>query len=146
MSKIEEALKRFNEDFSCSQSIFSTYAPQFGLDEDKALRISTGFGGGMARSGRTCGAVSGSYMTIGLKYGMDSSKDPEEKEQTYNLINKFSEKFKKLNTSLLCREILGCDINTLEGKEFFDKNELLDKKCVKCVRTAAEILEEILEI
>ncbi|MHA1106999.1 MAG: C-GCAxxG-C-C family protein [Promethearchaeota archaeon] len=144
MSRIEDVLLKFNEDCSCAQSIFSTYAPYYGLDQDKALKISTGFGGGMARSGRTCGAVTGAYMVIGLKNGMGVSKDLEAKERTYNLISEFSEKFQKNNGSLLCKEILGCHINTTEGMDYFDRNDLLEKKCFNCVKNAAEILEELL--
>lgn len=143
MSRIDEAISKFNEDFSCAQSIFSIYAPHYGLDEDKALKISTGFGGGMARSGRTCGAVTGAYMVIGLKYGMGVSKNVEAKEKTYQIISEFSNKFQKNNGSLLCREIIGCNINTPEGMDFFDQNNLLEK-CIKCVKNAAEILEEML--
>ena len=143
MSRIGEAISRFKEDFSCAQSIFSTYAPHYGLDEDKALKISTGFGGGMARSGRTCGAVTGAYMVIGLKYGMGVSKDAEAKEKTYQIISEFSEKFQKNHGSLLCSEITGCNINTPEGMEYFNQNNLLEK-CFNCVKNAAEILEEIL--
>jgi len=98
----------------------------------------------MARSGRTCGAVTGAYMVIGLKNGMGVSKDLEAKERTYNLISEFSEKFQKNNGSLLCKEILGCHINTTEGMDYFDRNDLLEKKCFNCVKNAAEILEELL--
>ena len=45
---------------------------------------------------------------------------------------------------MMCKEILGCDITTLEGRAFFDQNELLEKKCFQCVKSAVEILEEIL--
>jgi len=144
MSRIEEALSSFKEDFSCAQSIFATYAPHYGLDRDKALKISTGFGGGMARSGRTCGAVTGTYMVIGLKNGMGIDKDTEAKEKTYQLISEFSNQFQEKNGSLICKELLGCDINTPEGMEYFNLNELLEKKCLHCVKNAAEILEEML--
>ena len=105
MSRIEEALSRFREDFNCAQSIFGTYAPHYGLDQDKALKISTGFGGGMARSGRTCGAVTGAYMVIGLKNGMGLSKVKEAKEKTYQVISEFSDQFQEKNGSLICKEI-----------------------------------------
>ena len=144
MSRIEEALSRFKGDFSCAQSIFSTYAPHYGLDRDTALKISTGFGGGMARSGRTCGAVTGAYMVIGLKYGMGVSKDTEAKEKTYQVISEFSNQFQENNGSLICKEILSCDINTPEGMDYFNQNELLEKKCLQCVKNAAEILEGML--
>jgi C_GCAxxG_C_C family probable redox protein len=145
MSRIEEALSRFKENFSCAQSIFSTYAPHYGLDLDKALKISTGFGGGIARNGGICGAVTGSYMVIGLKYGMGVSKEAEAKEKTYQVINEFFNKFQKENGSVICKEILGCNINTAEGMDYFNQNDLLEKKCVHCVKNAAEILEELLQ-
>ncbi len=144
MSRIEEALSRFKEDFSCAQSIFATYAPRYGLDRDKALKISTGFGGGMARSGRTCGAVTGAYMVIGLKNGMGVSKDLEMKEKTYQVISEFSNQFLEKNGSLICKELLGCNINTPEGMDYFNQNELFEKKCLQCVKNAAEILEKML--
>ncbi len=144
MSRIEEALSSFKEDFSCAQSIFSTYAPHYGLDRDKALKISTGFGGGMARCGKTCGAVTGAFMVIGLKNGMGISKDIEAKEKTYQIILEFSNKFQENNGSLICKELLGCDLNTPEGKDYFNQNELFEKICLHCVKNAAEILEEML--
>lgn len=144
MSRVEETLSKFREDFNCAQSIFGTYAPRYGLDQDKALKISTGFGGGMARSGRTCGAVTGAYMAIGLKNGMGLDKVKEAKEKTYQLISEFSKKFQERNGSMICKEILGCEINTPEGMDYFNQNELLEKKCIQCVKSAAEILEEIL--
>jgi len=144
MSRIEKALASFEDDFNCAQSIFGTYASYYGLDRDIALKISTGFGGGMGRSGRTCGAVTGAYMVIGLKNGLGLSKDKEAKEKTYQLINQFSNLFQEKNGSMICKEILGCDINTPEGMDYFSQNELFEKKCFQCVKSAAEILEEIL--
>jgi len=143
MSRLEEALSSFKEDFNCAQSIFGTYAPHYGLDRDIALKISTGFGGGMGRSGRTCGAVTGAYMVIGLKNGMGLTKDQEAKDKTYQVINEFSIHFQERNGSMICKEILGCNINTPEGIEYFSQNELLEKKCFHCVKSAAEILEKI---
>ena len=81
MSRVEEAISNFRGDFNCAQSITGTYGPQYGLNQDIALKIATGFGGGMARFGRTCGAVSGAYMVIGLKYGMGKNDDTELKEK-----------------------------------------------------------------
>jgi hypothetical protein len=45
---------------------------------------------------------------------------------------------------MMCKEILGCDITTPEGIAYFTQNELLEKKCFQCVKSASEILEEIL--
>jgi len=144
MSRTEEALSNFKDNFNCAQSVFGVFAPHYGLDRDKAMKISSGFGGGMGRSGRTCGAVTGAYMVIGLKNGMGISKDTEAKDKTYKIISEFSKLFQEKNESMMCKEILGCDITTPEGIAYFTHNELLEKKCFQCVKSAAEILEEIL--
>ncbi|MBY9010932.1 MAG: C_GCAxxG_C_C family protein [Candidatus Lokiarchaeota archaeon] len=144
MSRIEEALSNFKDDFNCCQSIFGTYATHYGLDQDKALKISTGFGGGMAGSGGTCGAVTGAYMVIGLKDGMGLSKNTEAKEKTYQTIKEFSNQFQEKNGSLICKELLGCAINTPEGRDYFSQNKLFEKICLQCVKNAAEILEDLL--
>jgi len=144
MSRIDEALSNFGNDFNCAQSIFGAFANHYGLDRDKALKISSGFGGGMGRSGRTCGAVTGTYMVIGLKYGMGATKDLEAKDKAYQLINEFSKQFEEKIGSMICKEILDCEINTPEGMDYFSKNELLEKKCFQCVKSSAEILDEIL--
>ncbi len=144
MSRIEKAISRFNDKFNCAQSIMSTYSTQYGLDNDTALKLATGFGGGMAKFGRTCGAVSGAFMVIGLKYGMGINEDIEVKEKTYQVIRKFSDRFQEINGSVICRELLGCDINTLEGIDYYNQNEFFEKKCLKYVKNAVEVLEEIL--
>ncbi len=144
MSRIEKVVSLFKDKFNCAQSIMSTYSTQYGLDNDTALKLATGFGGGMARFGRTCGAVSGAFMVIGLKYGMGINEDIEVKEKTYQVIRKFSDRFQEINGSVICRELLGCDINTLEGKDYYNQNEFFEKKCLQYVKNAAEVLEEIL--
>jgi C_GCAxxG_C_C family probable redox protein len=144
MSKLEKVISNFMEDFNCAQSIFGAYAENYGLDENAALKVATGFGGGMGRSGRTCGAVTGSYMVIGLKYGTGLLNNKESKEKTYEIINEFTKRFIQRNGSVLCKELLGCDINTSEGREYYDQNNYFEKKCLQYVKNAAEILEELI--
>ncbi len=144
MSKVEKAVSSFKEDLNCAQSVLSTFSTQYGLDQDIALKLASGFGGGMGRLGNTCGAVSGAFMVIGLKYGMGINKNVEAKEKTYQLIREFSNKFQEINGSLMCKDLLGCDINTAEGKEHFNQNDLFEKNCLQYVKNAVQILEEII--
>ena len=69
MSKVDEAIECFYSGYSCSQAVLSAYCEDLGLDKETAMKISCGFGAGMARLGATCGAVTGAYIAIGLKYG-----------------------------------------------------------------------------
>jgi C_GCAxxG_C_C family probable redox protein len=144
LSGIEKAISSFRGDFNCAQSILSSYANQYGLDKDTALRIATGFGGGMGRLQNTCGAVSGAFMVIGLRYGMGKNDDIEAREKTYQVIREFSKRFQEIFGSIVCKELLDCDINTPEGKDYYDRNDFFEKKCFQYVKNAAEILEEIL--
>lgn len=144
MSNVERAVSAFREGFSCSQAVFSAYAPGLGLDRETALRISTGFGAGIARMGKTCGAVSGAIMVIGLKHGRSRADDSEARDRTYALADEFARRFESRNGSLACRELLGCDIGTEEGMGRAVKEGLFEDLCPELVRSAAEILEEIL--
>jgi len=144
MSKAPDAVSCFKEGFSCSQALLSTYASQLGLDREKALRLATAFGGGMARMGETCGAVTGALMLIGLKYGRVRADDQEAKERTYGLVTEFVKRFKARNGSIVCKELLGYDLSTPEGRRLIEEKGLIPTLCPKFVKDAAEIIEEIL--
>lgn len=132
--------------FSCSQAVFSAFAPQLGLDRDLALKIGSAFGGGIARRGETCGAVTGALMVIGLKYGRTSVEDEQAKEQTYALAQRFVETFTRRNGSIVCQELLGCDISIPEQRELAREREIFSTLCPKLVRDAAEITAHILGV
>ncbi|MFW9999860.1 MAG: C-GCAxxG-C-C family protein [Candidatus Hodarchaeota archaeon] len=144
MSGIEKVISSFRGNFNCAQSIFRTYATQYGLDEDTALKLATGFGGGMGRMQKTCGAISGAFMAIGLKYGMGLNGDIEARDKTYQLIREFTNRFQEIHGSINCKELLGCDISTPEGREYYDQNDFFEKKCFEYVKDSAKILEELL--
>ena len=142
-AKSEEAVERFKKGFNCSQAVLGTFSGQFGLDCDTACKVATGFGGGM-RMGSTCGAVTGAFMVLGLKYGNSSAKNKEGKADTYKKIEEFTKRYKNRNNSVICRDLIGCDICTPEGmKEARDK-DLFSTICRRIVQDSAEILEEML--
>ena len=97
----------------------------------------------MARTGQTCGAVTGALMVIGLKHGQTQREDKQAKEKTYALAREFLERFKARNDALLCRELLGYDINTPEGMQAIRDKGLFDSLCARLVANAVEILEEL---
>lgn len=143
MNKAEDAVTCFEKDFSCAQAVCSTYGPQLGLNRELALKIAGAFGGGMACLGQTCGAVTGALMIIGLRYGKTEAGNDEAKERTYSLAQEFADRFQARHGSIVCQELLGCDIGTPEGKEFASAQGLFDTLCSTFVRDAAEILEEM---
>jgi C_GCAxxG_C_C family probable redox protein len=143
MNRIENAVSQFKSGLACSQAVLAAYADRFGLDESTALKIASGFGGGMGRTAETCGAVTGALMVLGLRYG-GTTGDPAVKEAVYAQLRQFAEQFKARNRSLVCRDLLGCDISTTEGLAQAKGKQLFATVCVKLVRDAAEILDEML--
>jgi C_GCAxxG_C_C family probable redox protein len=108
------------------------------------LKVAGAFGGGMARMGETCGVVTGSMMALGLKHGKTKPTDDEAKEKTYSLVLEFVDKFKTRHNSIVCRDLLDCDMSTPEGLQEFKDRQLIETHCARFVKDAAEILEEIL--
>ena len=125
--------------FNCAQTVFSLFAPELGIDEKTALKIASGFGGGMACA-ETCGAVTGSYMVIGMNYG-HSTSNPDEKEKTKQLIRKFNAEFKKVHGTLICKNLTGFDISTPEGSAAASEADVFRTKCPGFLKTACNLLE-----
>jgi C_GCAxxG_C_C family probable redox protein len=143
MSNADKAAAMFNEGFSCSQAVLATYCERFGLDKKHAYQISCGFGGGMHMD-QACGAVTGAFMVIGLKYGRIRADDRAAKMNTAQKEAEFAKKFKQRHDSIGCTELIGCNISTLEGYQEAKKKDLFKQVCPQYVISATEILDEIL--
>lgn len=115
-----------------------------GLDRELALKVAGAFGGGMARMGEQCGAVTGAFMVIGLKHGKTKTGDDGARERTYELVEEFVTRFKSRHGSICCRELLGYDLNSPEGRKAAYEKGLFTTLCPQLVRDATEILEETL--
>ena len=144
MTETEQAVEAFTQGFNCSQAVLSAFSPALGLDRDAALKLSCAFGAGMGRTCQTCGAVTGAYMAIGMKHGRDRLEDPDKRDKTYSLVNEFARRFKAKHKSVNCRDLLGCDLGDPAGAKKASDEKLFRTLCPEFVRTAAEILEEIL--
>ncbi|HEY3275718.1 MAG TPA: C-GCAxxG-C-C family protein [Syntrophorhabdaceae bacterium] len=144
MDRIDRALQTFREGFNCSQAIARAFGPSYGLEEDEALGIAAAFGGGIARTGGTCGAVTGAMMIIGLAYGKRRADDKESVERTNRLAAAFLDRFARRHYTVTCRELLGCDMSTPEGLLFAKTHDLREQLCAAFIKDAAGILEELL--
>jgi len=113
-----------------------------GMEKEEALKTACGFGSGMAGLQQTCGAVTGAFMVIGLKYGKAQKEEDVKKQQTYTLVKQFAAEFTKLHGSLNCSELLGCNLGTPEGMAFAKEKNLFATKCRQCIKDAAAILEK----
>jgi len=106
------------------------------MDETLALRVSSGFGGGVARQREVCGAVSGATMVLGMRHGPDKAK-------VYAEVQKLCEKFRAECASIVCRELLEGTGATSGGAPDPRTPEYYRKRpCVELVKLAAHLLSE----
>jgi C_GCAxxG_C_C family probable redox protein len=146
LSKAKEAKKQFEKGFSCAPAVLSTYSEQFGLGKELALRIACGFGGGIGRMGRTCGAVTGAIMVIGLKHGQADVNDEESRQETHKLVKEFIDRFTALHGSIECRELIGYNLSNSAELKAARKSGVFENKCPGFVYDAARILEDTLHL
>ncbi len=138
-----DALEIFNSGYNCTQAVLSRFAERFGMSREEAFKVATGFGGGIARSGEACGAVTGAVMALGLRYGRKEGGDRADQENTYTKVNEFLERFRALHGSCVCRVILeGIDLKTPEGQQAFGEKNMMDV-CRRCVVDAADLVESL---
>jgi C_GCAxxG_C_C family probable redox protein len=144
MTRTKQAISLFKEGFSCSQAVLAVYAAGLGLSRETALRISQPFGGGIAKSGDWCGAVTGAFLVIGLKHGRVRADDVAAKERTYALVQEFIKRFKAKHGTARCNDLLGCDIASAEGQKEIEAKHLHQTRCEPLIRDVIEILDAIL--
>ena len=139
---IQTAQDRFAQGFSCSQSVFSAYASQLGIDDETALKLASPLGGGVAHQGNVCGAVTGALMTIGLARG---GATIDKKDETYRIAEEFVKRFQERHGTILCRELISHDISTPGGLENAREQNVFKTICPGLVRDAAELVAEFLD-
>ena len=143
MKHADKAVEYFNNNFNCSQGVFTAFATELGIDEKLALRLGTNFGGG-ERKGELCGAVAGALMVLGLRCGHCDSNDLEGKDKAYKISEEFMKRFISKNGSVICRELLGYDLSKDEDMEIIRSKNLFRSVCPEMVRSAANILDEMI--
>ena len=106
--RVEKAKRLFKEGgYNCCQAVVLAYNDVFGLDDETAAALSSGFGGGMGRMREVCGSVSGMIMLAGL---IKPATDPSIKEwrtSNYALVQEMAGEFRAINGSIICKELLG---------------------------------------
>lgn len=142
----EKAYQLFLQGYNCAQSLFCAFYDEVGLDEKTARSFSSSFGGGMGRLREVCGALSGAFMVLGLKYGDYPPEDQEAKARHYRRIQEFAALFREQNDAILCRELLGlrqgADDPTPEKRSeaYYQK-----RPCPRIVANTADLLAEYLQ-
>lgn len=144
MLHVKKAKELFEQKYHCSQAVLAAFAEELGLTEKQALKLGSCFGGGMCK-GEVCGACTGALMVLGMKYGQCELDDLNSRSKTNNVTERFLEQFQNENGSYICKELLGCDLATCEGREYARENNLFTEFCPQMVISAVKIAEQLIE-
>ena len=140
----DDAVSYFTQGHNCAQAVLLAHGPRLGIDADHCLKLAAPFGAGMARTGSTCGAVTGALMVIGLRLGHTVADDLATQERCYEVSRDFLARFHERHGTVICRELLGCDPGTPDGLAEIKGRNLHATLCTGLVRTAAELLGLVL--
>jgi len=138
----KEAVELFKSGFHCSQAIFGAFSEDLGLSRKTALKISCPFGGGIGGFGKTCGALTGAMMVIGLKYGSSDATDTDSRALTKQKTRQLIETFEKTHGSCNCNDLVGFDRSQMMGAELKAKLPVFHNVCPKYLETVIVFLEE----
>ncbi len=145
MTRGEKAKALFESGYTCSQAVALSFADLFDIPEETLSALAAPFGGGMGRMREVCGAVSGSFMVLGLTEKYTDPADSEGKMALYAKVREIADKFKAENGSIICRELLE-GVNAAPGGNPETRSPEYYKKrpCGELVKSAADIIEEYL--
>lgn len=106
--RVEKARRLFKEGgYNCCQAVVLAYNDIFGIDDITAASLASGFGGGMGRMREVCGSVSGMVMLAGLIRPAADPAIKNDRTGNYALVQEMAGKFKEMNGSIVCKELLG---------------------------------------
>ena len=142
----EEAIAGFLErgpgHLNCAQAVVHFALRSLGRDPGLALAAHY-MGGGMARMGHTCGAVSGAAIALGLRDLTAPEGEPHDAAEAtlwlQSLIRDFDQEFFAVG----CLELTGHDLSTREGYRAFAKSDA-QPRCAHYVAWAIDRLSDIL--
>ena len=132
----------FESGWYCAESVLLAVAEQRGIDSEFVPCIATGLCGGVARTGGTCGALTGAVLALGLELGRMS---PDESvEPCYAATQELLTRFEAEHGSIRCTDLTGCDLGTDEGQAAF-KATGARHECTRFTEAATRIVLEILD-
>ena len=143
-ARVDRALREFGMGFHCAQSVFEAYATDFGIDPLVARRMANALAGGSGVGGE-CGAVGSGYLILGLRHGSTEPHygDVDKETELFGRISRFVDEFKKRHGAITCRELLGVDVFTKEGREEGLRQNLFTNRCPNYIRDAITILDSL---
>ncbi len=145
-AKGDRAYGLFKQGYNCSQAVFGAFCEELGVDFETAVKLASGFGGGIGRMREVCGTFTGLTMAASMIYGYSDPSATDTKTALYEKIRALADTFREENGSIICRELLGLQqaeksaVPEARTSEYYKK-----RPCAELCRYAAELLEQFIK-
>lgn len=138
----ERGCELFLSGLNCAESVLLSNMERLGVQGDWVPRVSSGFGGGIARTCQVCGALTGSVMAFGWVRGRDSAEDSL--DEVYRLGQMLVEEFTSNFGTTSCAMLIDVDLRDEEARKKARREGVFEQQCARyvefCARRTAEML------
>lgn len=143
--RIQLAYENFKKGYNCCQSVVLAFADVLPLDEEILEKVTLGFGAGFGRTRNLCGAVSAFGFVCGLLHDKEATLS-DDKTDVYKQITELDKKFKELNGTDNCGELLKNVKNLTQGyvPQVRDDEYYKVRPCAKFVIDSTGLLYDLL--
>lgn len=99
--RLEKARTLRGQGYNCAQCVMTSFPDITGMNDEGALRVSIGFGGGVGGCGEVCGV----FSAMAMLEGMRTPGGPTDKKDVYGSIRDLRTLFTDRFGHLLCRDL-----------------------------------------
>jgi C_GCAxxG_C_C family probable redox protein len=144
----QKAMDLFQKRFHCSQAVLAVGQEKLDMVNEDVVKAMGSFGGGIASSGRVCGALIGGVALISSMYSRGNLSEKED-PRMWLLSRKLTKIFEEITEpygGVNCRDIAQVDWHDHKAvKDFYTNPESRRKACIQIVGDVAYALGELLE-
>ena len=146
MNPVQQTIElQRNEGFNCAQAIITAFGAPYGITPEDAKLFGRPWGGGMGSMAKTCGYLTGAVHVIARAFHQE--EEAAARQETALAVRDLFSRFEAKRGSSCCRDLLGADMSTAEGRETIRNRQLVARICSSedgIGRDVAGILAEIL--
>lgn len=126
--------QNFKNGYNCAEAVVRTFRDYYQLDvSDEALRMASGFGGGLGHAGCMCGALSGAVMVLGMLQGRSAKE--QSRGPIYGSAQGFHDIFAGEFGAACCRVLNPHEFGSAEQR----------RNCLKITGTTAALLQKYIK-
>lgn len=141
----ERSRELFLSGYNCAQSVLIPFADVLGLTEEQAALVAVGFGGGMGRLRKNCGAYSAMVMLCGAFFGPDGAK-AELRTEVYAQVQRVQRLFRDTFGTDQCAELLGIPSQPCPPQPEARTQSYYERRlCLRIITETCGLVEKILQ-